>query len=202
MKSLIILLLPIATFLIVLIETSIIFAAIYLLYRLFRIKHSIAFKLFAILSFPGLIVAAGGFSRGFAFPLPLVLGLSLQVMVFIHDSFHASSGGWLPSTTTTLVIIFNVASVQDVAFIFIIFLSELAMLLAWYFIVRRVYLRACDSVFTEEERAKINILIMPLRSKSYKNRKRLYGWLIIEPEGVRREVKNIGELEEFIHSHL
>ena len=103
MKSLIILLLPIATFLIVLIETSIIFAAIYLLYRLFRIKHSIAFKLFAILSFPGLIVAAGGFSGGFAFPLPLVLGLPLQVMVFIHDSFHASSGGWLPSATTTLV---------------------------------------------------------------------------------------------------
>lgn len=201
MKSLIILLLPVVASLIVLIETTIIFVAFYLLYRLFRIKRSIAFKLFAILSFPGLIVASGGFSGGFAFPLPLLLGLPLQVMVFLHNSIHYSGGGgWLPPPITTLVIIFNVATVHDVAFILIIFLSELAMLFTWYFSVRRIYLRACDSMFTDEEKVKINILIMPLRSKGYKIKKRLYGWLIVEPQGVRRKMKNIDDLEEFSRS--
>jgi hypothetical protein len=197
MKKMIVLLLPVVASLVVLIETAMVFAVIYLIHRLFRIKRSLAFGAFALLSFPGVLVAAGGFSGGFAFPLPLGLGLPLQLMIFIHKF---GGGGWLPPPLATLVIIFNVAKADDVAFIFIIFLSELAMLLTWYLSVRKVYKRACASLFTEEEKIKINTLIMPLRSKGYQFKGRLYGWLIIEPQGVRRKVKSLSELEAFIRT--
>ena len=128
---------PLVAFVIGLIETAVIFAVFWAIFRLFNANTVVRNWIVYAASYPGTFAAVGGWI-GVVVPIPAILGVPL---VFVTGQLTgANDAGWLPAPFMTFTMGFEGPTPVVAAFL----VGEIALVIAWILAIRLIHTRFSD----------------------------------------------------------